>query len=130
MIHRKPSSDVRAEPAFPRVPAPEARPGQTRDAYADYAGQARNAYAHYARLAELHAYCHAQALAGRRYTAAVGSERNYRRAARKCRLLGELMRGIASSHEDMNGSKRNLDDLPLAELAQTAREVMRGQRAA
>jgi hypothetical protein len=130
MTQRKPSSDVRAERAVPRVPAPEPTPGQSRDAYADYAGQTRDAYAHYARLAELHAYCHAQALAGRRYTAAVGSERNYRRAARKCRLLGELMRGNASSHQGMNGSKRNLVDLPVAELAQTAREVMRGQRAA
>jgi len=119
MSQRKPSSDVRAERAVPRVPAPEPTPGQT-----------RIAYAHYARLAELHAYCHAQALAGRRYTAAVASERNYKHAARKCRLLGELMRGNASSHQGINGSERNLVDLPVAELAQAAREVMRGERAA
>ena len=119
MSQRKPSSDVSAERAVSRVPAPEPTPGQT-----------RIAYAHYARLAELHAYCHAQALAGRRYTAAADSERHYRQAARRCRLLGERMRGNASSHQGTNGGERNLVGLPVAELAQAAREVMRRQRAA
>jgi hypothetical protein len=109
MSQREPSSDVRAERAVPRVPVPELTPGQT-----------RIEYAHYARLAELHAYCHAQALAGRRYTAALGSERNYRQAARKCRVLGELMRGSASSPQRINGNERNQMDPPMAELAQRA----------
>ena len=94
--------------------------------YARLAEQTRIEYAHYARLAELYAYRYAQARARRRYTAAVGSERNYRQAAHRCHVLGELMRGNASSHRGINGSAR----LPVAELAQAAREVMRGRQAA
>ena len=53
---------------------------------------ARMARAHYARLAELSAYRHAHALNAHRYTAAARAEREYRRAARRCHALGQLMR--------------------------------------
>ena len=54
--------------------------------------RARRARAHHARLAELHAYRHEQALADERHTLAAHCKRDYRKAALRCRLLGEFIR--------------------------------------
>jgi hypothetical protein len=92
--------------------------------------QAGRAYLHYARLTELHAYRYAEASSSRRYTAAARSQRKYRQAARACRLIGELMRGNASSVRSVDDREPKPAAQPAAEPANAAREIMRQPRAA
>jgi hypothetical protein len=88
--------------------------------------EARSALSQYALLAELHAYRHAQAMSGRRYTAAARSERRYRRAAQMCRVLGEVARRNGSSHPNqVVVAEGNRIDLAPAVLVRAMRELVR-----
>lgn len=87
--------------------------------------EARSALSQYALLTELHAYRYAQAMSGRRYTAAARSERRYRRAAQMCRVLGELARRNGSSHPNRGGAEGNRIDPAPASLVRAMRELVR-----
>jgi hypothetical protein len=119
MTHGKPSSATANRRTVNPAPAAELTPTE-----------ARSALSQYALLAELHAYRYAQAMSGRRYTAAARSERSYRRAAQMCRVLGELMRGHPSSVRGVSSIDRSTVQLPTAELARAMHELVHRGRAA
>jgi hypothetical protein len=119
MSHGKLSGDVPTGRAVTQVPGTELTPTE-----------ARNAQAHHALLAELYAHAYAQAMSGRRYTAAARLQRKYRRAARSCRVLGELMRRNATKGLSVDGAERTPVDLSAREQVRARREPVRHQRAA
>ena len=91
--------------------------------------EARGALCHYALLAELNAYRYGQAMSVRRYTAAVHSERGYMRAARMCRVVGELARRSTSSRPSRGRAEGDGMDLDVSDLVPATRAAMRAQRA-